>query len=365
MIDLKQISPKKILVINTFGIGDVLFTTPFISNLKASFPEAMIGYVGNKRTAPLLKNNPKITKVFVYERDEFNALYKRSKREFYGKIFSFLKEVRDHGFDVVFDFSLNRNINFLTWLIGIKHRIGFNYRNRSPLLTCGFKLSGFEQKHVVEYYLDILTYLGLKVYERELEMAINEADHQWAESFLKNQIVGKGQPLIGIIPGAGVSWGKEARYRRWSSQKYTKLIDNLIEKFSAKIILMGAKEEQELCSEVISQSGADIIDACGKTNLGQLAALLKKCHLVVLNDGGPLHVSVAVKTKTVSIFGPVDERVYGPYGDPAEHLSAKKNLACQPCYRRFRMTNCQHISCLNTLEVEDVFRQVEKLMLKN
>ena len=59
---------KRILIINIFGIGDVLFTTPMISNLKESDPDAYLGYVCNRRTATVLESNPKVDKIFVYER---------------------------------------------------------------------------------------------------------------------------------------------------------------------------------------------------------------------------------------------------------------------------------------------------------
>jgi ADP-heptose:LPS heptosyltransferase len=70
---------------------------------------------------------------------------------------------------------------------------------------------------------------------------------------------------------------------------------------------------------------------------------------------------VAAGTRTVSVFGPVDERVYGPY-PPEGHLVVKKGVPCQPCYRRFRMTDCGHISCLQLLEVEEVWEAVEKIL---
>ena len=85
-IDLIQNAPKKILVVNTFGIGDVLFTTPFISNLKINFPNCFIGYVGNRRTSTLLESNDDIDQVHVYERDEFKEIYNASKIQFLAKL---------------------------------------------------------------------------------------------------------------------------------------------------------------------------------------------------------------------------------------------------------------------------------------
>ena len=56
---------KKILIINTFGIGDVLFTTPLISNVKRAYPSTIIHYLTNPRSSDVLKHNPKIEKIFI------------------------------------------------------------------------------------------------------------------------------------------------------------------------------------------------------------------------------------------------------------------------------------------------------------
>jgi ADP-heptose:LPS heptosyltransferase len=197
---------------------------------------------------------------------------------------------------------------------------------------------------------------------RKLRLDIKEKDLRWAKELLQKRSVKQGKPIIGILPGAGASWGKEARYRRWAPEKYAKLVDKMIEKLSANIILMGDKNEEELCRKLESRHGETIVKAYGQTSLGQLSALLSLCDLVVLNDGGPLHVAVAIGTKTVSIFGPVDHNVYGPYGDPQKHLIVTKDLICQPCYLRFRVTQCSHISCLEQITVDDVFRKVEQLL---
>jgi len=362
MVNLKQLNPSRILVINIFGIGDVLFTSPCVSNLKANFPHASIDYLANKRTAPLLMNSEKLDKVFIYERDEFWNLYKSSKRQFFKRLKELYQSIKDENFDCVFDFSLNTTVSFFTWKAGIKHRIGLNYKNRSTFLTEKFPFEGFENQHVVEYYLEILEKLGLTIYSRELDLTIPEQDRHWADQFLKNHNLKEKYPIIGIIPGGGASWGKGANYRRWSHKKYAKLVDKLIEKFSAQIILLGDKSEDQLCFEVADLAHSDVVKAYGKTTLGQLAAILEKCHLVILNDGGPLHIAVAVQAKTVSIFGPVDDHVYGPYSSRGNHHVIKKNLDCQPCYRRFKMSDCHHIACLSRIEVEDVIERVDQLL---
>lgn len=359
-MSLKGFSSPKILIINPFGIGDVLFTTPLIRNLKYHFPESFIGYVVNQRTAAFLIDYSKVNRVFVYERDHFNQLYHSSKIQFIQKGFEFLQEIKEVKFDLVIDLSLNGTMSFLMWWIGIPRRIGFNYRNRSPFLTTKITLDGYERKHVVDYYLSLLEELGCEVKSRELEFPLKDEDRQWAEVFLKKNGIASDDIVVGLVPGGGASWGKDAAYKRWAPEKYAKLADKIVEKFSAHIILLGDQNEEELCRQVKTLMRSNACLACGETSVGQFAALLKSCRLNIVNDGGPLHVAVAVGAKTVSIFGPVDPLVYGPLRH--DHVVVTKDLACRPCYRRFRMAQCSHISCLKTIEVEEVFEKVESLI---
>ncbi len=368
--------PQKVLIINTFGIGDVLFTTPLISNIKAAYPDVYIGYLCNRRTSPLLEHNTKVNRIFIYARDELNVVYKRSGWQYRKMFGDFVQSIKDENFDIVLDVSLSGFTAFLTWRIGIPYRVGFDYKRRGFFLNQKIPFKGYEDKHVVEYYLDLLRAIGVPVKHKTLELPLTKEDMDWASGFLKENGVsclagrvgpaerdrraGQG-PVIGIVPGGGESWGKEAVYKRWPAEYFAKLADKLIEKSSAQIILFGGPSELPLCEEVARGMRNPSFSACGKTSLTQFAALAKRCSLIVTNDGGPLHVAVATGSKTVSIFGPVDDAVYGPY--PAEgHAVAKKYLACQPCYRRFRRAKCEHIRCLNRLSVEEVFRKVEEIL---
>ena len=352
---------KKILIINPYGIGDVLFTTPVISNLRLAYPQAHIAYLANRRTADFLKVNPDINQVFVYERDEFVEAYRQNPLKFAQKWFSFFNAIRREKFDVVFDFSLNSSFGFLSAACGIKKRVGFDYRKRGRFLTHRVPLLGYEEKHVVEYYLDLLRAAQVPVKTTQIKLGVPDRDIQWAKEWLDSHKIDPAKPLIAVLPGGGASWGKAAKNKRWAPLNYAHLIDKIIENFDAAIILMGDPKEEDLCREVVSLAHFPLHLAAGETSLLGLAALFSLAQGVIVNDGGPLHVAVAMGVKTVSIFGPVDPLVYGPY-PVANHTVAQKGLPCQPCYRRFRMPPCSHISCLRDLSVEDVLRKVQNIL---
>jgi len=349
---------KKILIINIFGIGDVLFTTPLISNLKRHWPKCSIGYIANARTVTLLKNNPQVDKVFIYDRDDYQAVYKKSKWQFWLKMQKAIQQIREEQYDLVIDLSLNSSASFLMRLIGIKERVGFNYRQRSPFLTHPLYLSGYEGRHVVEYYLDILRILKVPVVDHAFKIYPDERDEQWVEELCERFYLLPEDFTVAVVPGGGQSWGKDASFKRWPAEKYAQLADKMIEKFSAKIILMGNHSEIDVCSHVSRRMRGSSYDLSDQTTLHQMAAFLKRCKLAIVNDGGPLHIAVAAGVKTVSIFGPVDEQVYGPY-PKGNHIVISKDIACRPCYRNFRMASCEHHHCINSLELDEVLRKVE------
>jgi ADP-heptose:LPS heptosyltransferase len=227
-------------------------------------------------------------------------------------------------------------------------------------LTKKISLEAYEGKHVLDYYLELLENINFRIHHRHLEIFTSAEDETWVSHALLARGIQSTDCVVGIVPGGGASWGKDAVYKRWPAEKFALLCDKIIEKFSAKIILMGDQNESELCQYIKSSVTREVFDFSGTLTIGKLAAVLKRCKLAVVNDGGPLHIAVACGIKTISIFGPVDERTYGPYPSMG-HFVVSRDLACRPCYRRFRLAECEHHQCLN-ISLRDVFEKVEKIL---
>ncbi|MEI6437673.1 MAG: lipopolysaccharide heptosyltransferase II [Candidatus Omnitrophota bacterium] len=350
-------APQRILVVNPFGIGDVLFTTPLIGALKQRYPAASISYIGNARTVPFLKNDSRLERVFCYERDDFVAIYRKSPIRFLRRWFDFAQEIRAGGFDTAFDLSLGSPLALALVWAGIPRRIGYDHKGRGRWLTDKVPLKGYEARHVAAYYLDLLG--GTRPAGR-MEIFSSDADKTRAAAFRRtHQLTERGFTVI--HPGGGASWGNSAGLKRWPAVNFAGLADKMIEKGGLPIILMGDKNEVALCAEVAGLMKHRPILAAGALSLTEAAAVMGAAKLVVANDGGPLHVAVAAGAVTASIFGPVDPVVYGPY-PPDTHLVVQKGLACQPCYRRFRMSDCRHQACLKSLSVDEVFNKISRLI---
>ncbi len=348
---------KNILIVNPFGIGDVLFTTPLLKAIKTSLPEAKIGFLCNRRVYPLIKDIPFIDWVFVYERDEMEDIRRRSLLLWLRAHRKLIGEIREKRFDAAIDLSLNTKFGAFLWLAGIKKRIGYDYKKRGKFLNYKIPLEGYKEKHIVEYYLDMLKHIDMnnltaaKNYSLEVkkDFAFGKENYQ--------------RPYIAIAPGGGSSWGKDAFRKRWPEERFAELLNILSTNIQGSFFLVGSRKEREILEKIksVSKKEIKIID---NLNLPEYAAFLKKMDILICNDGGPLHIAISVGTKTVSIFGPVDEKIYGPYPpDSQKHIVITKDLPCRPCYQNFRLEPCPYnLRCLREISAEEVFEAVKKLL---
>jgi len=345
---------KKILIANIFGIGDVLFTTPLISNLKNESGAVQVDYLCNARTRPVLECVPDIEKIFVYEKDDLVKKWRTDKRRYFSSIRSLFSGIHSERYDVVFDLTLSRGFGAFFALCGIKKRIGYDYKKRGSFLTHKTGLSGFTDKHVAEYYLDLLKHTGTGVTVKNTQIIPDEICLGRADAYLSGKNVSGGR-LAAVIPGGGASWGGNAGRKRWGYDSFAAVSDMLCEK-GVSVAILGNGEEEELCRRVAGLMKNSPVFVENGLSLKEYISLLARADLVICNDGGPLHIAVALGVKTVSIFGPVDERVYGPYPVSGEHVVIRrKGLECRPCYNTFRLPACDRgRECLSGIDPAEV-----------
>jgi len=350
-------APGRILIVNPFGIGDVLFTTPLVRAVRRAFPASRLDYLCNRRTEAILRNNPHLDGLIVYEKDEVVALWRASPRRCLSHVAGFFRRILRGRFDLAIDLSLGERYGFLLKVLGIPRRIGFNYRTRGRFLSESLWIDGYHDAHVVDYYRRLLRFMGMELVEDTLELRTSAEDAQWAEAWLKDHRLDEARLLVGIVPAGGVSWGIAAPFRRWGAEGFAAVGDWLVERHGAQVLLFGEPSDAPVCRAVARFMKHRALDVSGQTTLGQFIGLLGRLHLVICNDGGPLHLAVSQGVKTVSIFGPVDPGVYGPYPPtPFRHrVVHHMGLPCRPCYHRFKLPPCPYErACLTQIEPSDV-----------
>jgi ADP-heptose:LPS heptosyltransferase len=356
--------PERVLIVNPFGIGDVLFTTPVIRAVRRAFPQSRLGYLCNRRTERILQGNPHLDELFIYEKDEMVRLWRTSKRACLAYVGGLLRRIRQAKFDLVIDLSLGERYSFLLKLLGVPRRIGFHYRRRGRFLTERLPIDGYHAAHVVEYYGRLLRFVGIQLLDESLELHASHEDERWAHQWAREHLRG-GQLSVGMAPAGGISWGGDAPFRRWSFESFAAVGDALIERYGAQVLLFGEATDGPLCKTVVRLMKRPSIDLSGQTTLGQFVSLLGHLGLVICNDGGPLHLAVSQGVKTVSIFGPVDPTVYGPHPSIRLHhrVVCREGLPCRPCYHQFKLPPCPYErACLSFVHPDEVLEACHDLL---
>jgi len=292
-------------------------------------------------------------------------MWRMSKWEALRALFSLCSDIRKEHYDVLLDFSLAPEFSFVLKWLGIPRRIGLDYRNRGRFLTDRIFLAGFDDRPVAEYYLDTLRRLGQSPVagNYRTELWTTEEDERFADSFFLDHSFSRN--VIGILPGGGAAFGaQKGSYRRWGATQFATLCDKVWENFRMECLVFATPGEEGITETLVHQVKGKVTVA-HQTTLRQMASLMKRCRAVICNDSGPLHVAVAAGAKTVSLFGPVDPRVYGPYTrQTTHHAIVTQSVVCSPCYRRFKLPECAQNVCLQWISPEKVLEALQGVLEK-
>ena len=334
---------KRILIVDVNWVGDVLFSTPFIRAVREAYPDSYIAALIHPRTKEVLEDNGRLDELIVYD-EEFRHSGLLGKL----RLINYLKKKR---FDTAFILHRSFTKALIAYLAGISQRIGYAVKNRSLLLTKAVS----EQAgvvHKVEYFLNIARALGIKPNDNSYEYFISDPDRARIKDFLKNNGVVDKDIIVVLCPGG--NWDP----KRWPKNNFAKLADILAENFNARIVIAGAKKDADLARDIKGMMKYPPIIAAGKTTLKELGALFSRADLVVANDTGPMHMAVAMKAKTIALFGPTSPEVTGPYGSGDYRVIRGQPECDVPCYDN----KCRENLCMDAIKVEDVAQAASEML---
>lgn len=354
---------KRFLIINPFGIGDVLFTLPTIKSIKRHYPDAFIGYWCNERVEDILKDNPNIDKIFAISRGDLKKIFRISKWRGIKYLLRLVRGIRRERFDICFDFSLDYRYSLISKILGIRRRIGLNYKNRGKFLTDKIDVIGYQDKHAIEYYADLLKFINIETQDKNLDLFLSKENILRGRDILDKLGISPGDVVIGLVPGGGLSWGEHGLFRHWSAERFAQLADRLTEDLKAIIVIFGDASEIAIADKITALMKNKTLNLAGKTTLAELAGVLSNLPLLICNDSGTLHIAKALKLKTVSLFGPGDENAYGPYPLTDRDIIIKKEMSCRPCYKNFHFYGCSNNhKCLEDITVDEVYTAARKII---
>lgn len=353
---------KNILVIRLDLLGDMIWTTPFLRELRLNFPSATISIIVSSTVYPILKFCPYLDTIYVFDED-----LRDSKHTF----FEYLDIVKDYcqnffsgiQFDVVFlprFISLDVNLLFAIYC---KSSIRFGrlldlqdmdiYSRIRPLFT---KISiDNHGSHNVERMLKLIKLFNGTIHDMHTELWYSSEEILWANDVLKKAY---GTYMIAIGINAG------AKSRSWHPQNFKRLIIDISKKYSFVIfIILGNGDAVEAGKQL---ECASCIDLTGKTNLLEAEAIIDKCNLYVGADTGLMHMAAAYRKPVIEIsaFLPDGNEDHessparaGAWGVESVVLMPEHGLdGCKECCRK------TYSHCINQISVERVYNAIEKFI---
>jgi len=332
-----------ILITKLGAPGDVVLATPSFRAIRDKFPNAKISALVGVRSSQILLRSPYIDEVIIYDKGE--------KKKTFWRLFDAAGELRKRNFDITVDLQNNSKTHLLAFLSGAQRRYGYQNGKFSFLLTHKV-MQPAEPISPLRHQQRVLGLLGIRALNEKLELWLVKEDIEHAEGILEEEWFGGDQLLVGINLGSSKSW----LTKRWPLASFARLQDELSKRFSARVVVFGTRDDAELFNEYKKIVKTKPIDAVGKTSIMELAALIKRCDIIVSSDSAPIHVAAAVGTPFVALFGPTDPRRHLP---PAENYRLLRvELDCSPCYRR----ECAPLNCMKKITVEEVLEAIRELL---
>ncbi len=317
-------SAKKILVITLSNIGDAVLTLPVMDALRAQYGEAEIDVVAGPRSAEVFLSDPRINKVYVY--DKSAPLARKA---------GLMLELRKRRYDLLVDLR-NSMFGFFA---------GARASNGPAKVTAG------EAKHKTEEHLDRIRQLGIDAKYAPSPVWIGKHDEEKARILLRDKGISDADRLICVSPGA------KSHIKKWSEGGFAKACDMLAASYKMKVVFVGDASEKETCQRIINMMRSYAVSTAGSTNLRELAWIIKRSSLLITNDSAPLHIAGSVGTPVVAIFGPTDPKKYGPRQGAGVAVSRK--LHCSPC----EAAQCRYnLECMKSVTVEEVFDTAKKVL---
>ena len=351
-----------LLVILLAGIGDLVLASKSIRALKKGHPDSELHLLTTCEAAPIARNYKFIDKVWeipmhkakgnkLFFLNEIPLLFKLRRCRF-NKIVNLYLLVSLFG-------SLKMGLLFL--LIGSKLRIGYGSKGFKLFLTHRISDDIFNKKHIVDAMLDIAILAGGISDNVGIECFWNaNVESKWDHLFTRNKTE-QYKLNIGINPGGAKS------FHFWDLEKFVLLANRLVNQTHTNIFILGGNNDISRANYISTSISNSHFNLVAKTSLNDLIYVISKLDLVITTDSAPMHIAAALGTPIVAIFGPANYRMYGPYNSKQNYTIVDKELPCKDpniiqCKMRFK---CTHLSCINNINVDDVFDAACKYIPRN
>lgn len=346
---------RKILIIKLGALGDVMRTTPILFAFRRKYPRAHITWVTKRNAKDMLETTPRVNRL-VYVDDPDNGGVLRLMAEEFDEVHCYDKE----------DPAIA-----LATLAKAKKKYGFHLNaqgHMAPLNAASEYCFDLGLSDELKFHKNTKTYQEVTYECSELEIpepmdpydfTITDRDREAAKFIMKRlrwdtkKTVSR-PPIIGLNTGAG----RVFRTKQWLEEYFLELAKQLKKKNKARILLLGGEDEDARNKRLASKlKGIAHYPGCG-FSIRQFAGLIEQCDALVTGDTLAMHISLALGTKTITLFGSTCEQEVDMYGLGRKLVSKP---ACAPCYKN-ECDKPDWMKCMKDISPAQVYRALVELV---
>ena len=335
---------RRILIVRTDRVGDVVMITPMLRELRKAFPDAFIATLTQPNTSEILLNNPNINKIVI---DDL-------KKENFRKV---VRELRNYKFTDGLMVLPTERAAYQMFLAGIGNRIGVG-RKLYEVITFMKSVSRnnyIPLRHEADYCMDLVRKLGVITDNIQPEIFISEEEKKWINKFYSVNNIDRNKFNIILHSGSKNS------APNWSEEKYFELIKGIHNKFTKEdfnLMLTAYEMTEEFKNNILSLNDKRIIDISDKLkDLRELIKIISSIDLMLCSSTGPIHLADALDIKCIGIH--CYRRVscakhWGVLNNKSVNLEVTKEYCDSHCSSDKKVCNFE-----NGISIEEVLKHIE------
>lgn len=291
--------PRDVCIMMMSAIGDAVHVLPVVSALRRAWPETRITWVIQPLPHRLVYNHPAVDEFLLFHR-------KRGIRAWEG-FHEFRRRLPERSFDLLLALQVYAKAGVLTAMIPARVKLGFDRRRARDLnwLVTDERIPQAPYAHVQDQYFEFLHHLGVDPEPLTWDLVLTDAEREAQADFFER---------LGA-PGCAVVLGSTAVQRMWRDvEGWARVLEEIQHTHGLRPVLVGgpSRREREMADAVLAATKADPVDTLGD-DLRRLLYLLEGSVMTVSPDTGPLHISRAVETPVVGLYGYSNPKRAGPY----------------------------------------------------
>ena len=336
---------KRVLIVKLSAIGDVLHALPVAAALKDAYPHLTIDWAVEEPFVPLLAGNPCLANVIGLPKLRGSRLRSASFRRDYLRR---LQALRENRYDVSLDLQGLTKSAIVAVASGAKIRLGYHWLREAAKFLEKPVPRRPESVHIVDQYLDVARFLGASPAVVRFPFDIPAEDAIAVETLLAEAGLAPGSKFVTLNPASA------RPEKEWAAEKFAALADAIFTQSGTPTALVTA--DVAAARRVVDAAKEPVINLAGRTNLKQLADVLRRGTAHVCGDTGSGHLAAALNVPVVSLFGPTDPLRSCPYGQSALVVSHRE--VCDPNCRGNKCA-LPHPRCMDAITVAEVFQILE------